>query len=83
MKKIIIGLWCPILATLITINVWPQSGDSFQIEKSVISGGGGQVAGGGFTHDGTIYGTVDGFSLICVASLSAIKPENLEIQMYE
>ena len=45
-----------ILATLASpaALVPAQSGSSFQIEKSVIAGGGGQTAGGTFTLDGTI-----------------------------
>ena len=41
-------------------DVLSQSGGSFQIEKSVIAGGGGQTVGGTFTLDGTIAEPVAG-----------------------
>ena len=60
MRKTIISLLCSIFAVLSTISVWPQSGGTFVIEKSVIAGGGGQTVGGAFTLDGTIGETVGG-----------------------
>ena len=60
MKKIITSVLCSTLAILLTVSVWPQSGGTFVIEKSVIAGGGGQTAGGTFTLDGTIGESVAG-----------------------
>ena len=54
MRKTIISLLCSIFAVLSTISVWPQSGGTFTIEKSVIAGGGGQTTGGQFVLDATI-----------------------------
>ncbi len=50
---VISGAITAILSTILTLSpAAAQSGGSYVIEKSVISGGGGQVAGGGFTLDG-------------------------------
>ena len=60
MRKITIGVLCLIFAVLATVSGWPQSGGTFQIEKSVIAGGGGQTIGGTFTLDGTVGESVAG-----------------------
>ncbi len=60
MKKTNLSGICLIATIILTITVWTQSCGSFQIEKSVISSGGGQIAGGGFTLDGTIGQPVAG-----------------------
>ena len=39
-----------------------QSGGTFQIEKSVIAGGGGQTSGGAYTLDGTVGEAVAGIT---------------------
>ena len=54
MKKINLLIAVSVVAILAIGSVWPQSGGQFQIAKSVIAGGGGQTAGGAFTHAGTI-----------------------------
>ena len=60
MRKITIGVLCSIFAVLATVSVWPQSGGTFQIEKSVIAGGGGQTTAGQFVLDATIGESVAG-----------------------
>ena len=57
MKRTILLTMC---FALMCGDVLSQSGGSFQIEKSVIAGGGGQTVGGAFTLDGTIGETVGG-----------------------
>ncbi len=42
------------------VSVWSQSGGQFQIEKSVVAGGGGQTTGGQFILDATIGESVAG-----------------------
>jgi len=50
-----------LLVTILAVDsVWMQSGGAFQIEKSVIAGGGGRSAGGAFTLNGTIAQSVAG-----------------------
>jgi len=60
MNKIrVIGML--LLVTILAVDsVWMQSGGAFQIEKSVIAGGGGRSAGGAFTLNGTIAQSVAG-----------------------
>ena len=53
-------LGCLFILAVFAASVAPQSGGTFQIEKSVIAGGGGQTAGGTFTLDGTIGEPVAG-----------------------
>ena len=70
MKKINrLGSWRtrthPLTQVVLTLaafaaSVAAQSGGTFQIDKSVIAGGGGQVTGGAFVLDGTVAEPVSG-----------------------
>ena len=53
-------LGCLFILAVFAATLPAQSGGTFQIEKSVIAGGGGQTAGGTFTLDGTIAEPVAG-----------------------
>lgn len=61
-----------VLILVLTVCAWPQSGGSFNIEKSVIAGGGGQASGGTFVLTSTIgqslAGTTSGGGTFTVQS---------------
>ena len=60
MVKIIASFCLVIVMMELSSPITAQSGGTFSITKSVIAGGGGRVAGGTFTVDGTIGQSVAG-----------------------
>ena len=55
-------LGCLFILAVFVATIPAQSGGQFQIEKSVIAGGGGQTTGGQFILDATIAESVAGTS---------------------
>src|SRR5437899_5103310 len=60
MRRIYLTVLTAILVGLFSLLMFPQSGGTFVIQKSVIAGGGDRSTGGSFIVDGTIGQTVAG-----------------------